>query len=161
TMLDPEASATRLYRLPTDWLHHMRQSQAAIAKSNFGRVDADSRMRIEKAGKYHEGFLAVDGIRYSRYRTDFSNIYSYFPIQNARRDELLHVARKRGRDFAAQHLRNCADLPTFAEFFRDCPNARAAARQLVLLPTYPRYPESEILRNISTIRDFLRDINRE
>ena len=54
----------------------------------------------------------------------------------------------------AQHLRNCAALPMFSEFHRDCPNARAAARELVLLPTYSRYPASEVKRNIEIIREF-------
>jgi perosamine synthetase len=55
---------------------------------------------------------------------------------------------------AAQHLRNCPDLEQFREFYGDCPNARAAARELILLPTYPAYPLSEIQQNIKTIQRF-------
>lgn len=50
----------------------------------------------------------------------------------------------------------------FAAFYRDCPNAREASRSLVLLPTYPRYPVSEIRRNIEAIRAFFcRDARAE
>jgi dTDP-4-amino-4,6-dideoxygalactose transaminase len=56
------------------------------------------------------------------------------------------------RDVAAQHLKNCADLPCFSEFHRDCPNARATAQSVVLLPAYPRYAPSEIETNIRLIR---------
>jgi dTDP-4-amino-4,6-dideoxygalactose transaminase len=63
----------------------------------------------------------------------------------------------RGRDFSRQHLRNCADLPYFREFYADCPNARAAARELILLPTYPRYPMNEVVKNAEVIADFSRE----
>jgi hypothetical protein len=36
-----------------------------------------------------------------------------------------------------------------------CPNARAAARELILLPTYPGYPATEIQKNIDVIQNFL------
>jgi integrase len=78
----------------------------------------------------------------------------YYPVRCERRDSLLLFAMVHGRDLAAQHLRNCADLPRFREFYRPCPNARAAAREPVLLPTYPRYPATEIQRNIQVIRKF-------
>ena len=61
---------------------------------------------------------------------------------------------RHGRDFAAQHLRNCADLQEFKDLYRDCPNARAAARELVLLPTYARYPRAEIRKNIEFIQQY-------
>jgi hypothetical protein len=34
-------------------------------------------------------------------------------------------------------------------------DARAAARNLILLPTYPSYPESEIQKNVNVIVQFL------
>ena len=53
-----------------------------------------------------------------------------------------------GRDLAAQHIGNCADYPCFAEYYRDCPNARATAAEVLLLPTYPGYGNKEIDRNV-------------
>jgi dTDP-4-amino-4,6-dideoxygalactose transaminase len=58
------------------------------------------------------------------------------------------------RDMAAQHLHNCADLPCFSEFHRDCPNARRTARSVILLPTYPRYSNVDVERNIASIRHY-------
>jgi dTDP-4-amino-4,6-dideoxygalactose transaminase len=58
------------------------------------------------------------------------------------------------RDCAAQHLHNCADLECFAEFHRDCPHARETAASVVLLPTYPRYSERDVARNIEVIRRY-------
>ena len=65
---------------------------------------------------------------------------------------LLHMMRERC-DVAAQHLHNCADLECFAEFHRDCPQARRTAASVVLLPTYPRYSTRDALRNVRVIRE--------
>ena len=58
------------------------------------------------------------------------------------------------RDVAAQHLKNCADLPAFSAFYRDCPVARKTANEVIVLPTYPRYPISEVQKNIEAIRAY-------
>ncbi|MCZ6736268.1 MAG: hypothetical protein O7C65_10825, partial [Planctomycetota bacterium] len=78
----------------------------------------------------------------------------YFPIQCSNRQRLLAWLMHQKRDVAAQHLRNCADLPGFSPFYRDCPQARKTADQVVLLPTYPRYPMSEVEKNIDAIRSY-------
>ena len=51
-------------------------------------------------------------------------------------------------------LKNCADLPCFEEFQRDCPRARETARSVVLLPTYPRYAPEQQQRTVEAIRSF-------
>ena len=55
----------------------------------------------------------------------------------------------------AQHLKNCADLDSFSEFYRDCPNAKATAQSVVLLPTYPRYGDSEVKKTAGAVVEFL------
>ena len=152
--LDPERGAMRLAEVPKDHLRQMRESQALIGIRHLDRVDKDAFRRIENAAAYHDGLGGLDGIVTPQRCGDLSNVYTYFPIQIANRETLLEYSQKRRRDFAAQHLRNCADLPMFSEFRRDCPNARRAARELVLLPTYPRYPHSEVKKNIEVIREF-------
>ena len=88
------------------------------------------------------------------FRDDGSHGYSYYPIQCDDRTALLRSLMSDGRDLAAQHLKNCADLPCFAEWARDCPNARATADATLLLPTYPRYGVEDVERNIRAIRHF-------
>jgi dTDP-4-amino-4,6-dideoxygalactose transaminase len=81
-------------------------------------------------------------------------MYTYFPVQAEDRQDLLrHMMRER-RDLAAQHLHNCADLPCFTEFHRDCPNARKTAKSVVLLPTYPRYSRRDVDLNVASIRRY-------
>jgi hypothetical protein len=153
--LDPEYGASRRKELPRIMLTQMRASQAALGLSQLGRIDEDARCRIKRAMIYHDGFGALSSVGTPCRREDLSNIYTYFPIRVQNREELLRYAQQRGRDFAAQHLRNCADLPAFSEYRADCRNARQAAKELVLLPTYPGYPESEVRKNIEVVSDFL------
>jgi dTDP-4-amino-4,6-dideoxygalactose transaminase len=133
----------------------MRNSHANIGIRKLDRVDHDANCRIEHATQYHDGLGGLDSVVTPKRRDGLSHVYSYFPIQVANRESLLRYAQHRRRDFAAQHLRNCADLSAFSEFQRDCPNARAVARELVLLPTYPRYPASEVGKNIEVIIEFV------
>jgi dTDP-4-amino-4,6-dideoxygalactose transaminase len=149
--LDPEANATRRSALPEDWLGRMRPWQAELGLKSLDRVDVDNRERVRHAAKYHDALDGTPGIITPARTGDLSNIYTYFPIQVSGREHVLNQALRHGRDVAAQHLRNCADLPAFRDLYRDCPNARAAAAELILLPTYPRYPVSEIHLNIAEI----------
>jgi dTDP-4-amino-4,6-dideoxygalactose transaminase len=154
--LDPEAGQRRLNAVPEDYLRLMRQCQAAIGLRHIEQLDADTRSRITHAKEYHAGLDAVPKILKPRPRYDFSNIYTYFPVQMPNRPRVLDYARKAKRDFAAQHLRNCADLAEFREFYRDCSKARAASRELILLPTYPRYPVTEVQVNVEVLKEFVR-----
>jgi dTDP-4-amino-4,6-dideoxygalactose transaminase len=152
--LDPERKAKRLFTMPADFLYRMTASQADLARHQMERVDTDTHARIRKASRYESALAPINDLTVSR-ANGLSNIFTYYPIQYSDRERLLKYATRQKRDFAAQYLRNCADLPEFAEFYRDCPNARRAARELILLPTYPHYPDSEIQKNIEVIRRFL------
>jgi dTDP-4-amino-4,6-dideoxygalactose transaminase len=154
--LDPEADALRLKSVPKAYLRRMRQWQAIVGMRHVDRVDRDTHTRMIRARQYHDGLDGLSGIIKAQRTDDLSNIYTYFPIQIRNRHRVLDYARERGRDFAAQHLRNCADLPEFRELYRDCPNARATASELILLPTYPRYPATEVQLNIEVVAEFVR-----
>ena len=50
-----------------------------------------------------------------------------------------------------------AALPSFSVFYRDCPITRKTANEVILLPTYPRYPDTEIQKNIDVIRAYFKN----
>jgi dTDP-4-amino-4,6-dideoxygalactose transaminase len=140
--------------LPESYLRRLTPMQARIVASQLGAVDDAIRARIAYAQRYHDGLSGVEGIGLPPMRTDFSHTYTYFPIQVEDRQAVLkHMMRERC-DVAAQHLRNCADLECFAEYARDCPNARRTADAVVLLPTYPRYSDADVGRNIRVLREY-------
>ncbi len=153
-LLDPEYLASHLLSIPAEYLYKMTEAQAQLALAQLDSVDQDSRARIANAAFYEKGLRGTDDLIKPEWKSDGSSTYAYYAVRCRNREALLNHAMRYGRDFAAQHLRNCADIPEFSDFYRDCPNARAAARELTLLPTYPRYPRSDLERNIEVIQQF-------
>jgi hypothetical protein len=49
---------------------------------------------------------------------------------------------------------NNADHACYARWHRDCPNARATAASVLLLPTYPGYGERECEKNVELIQRY-------
>ncbi len=155
--LDPERSAHRLHQMPDDYFRAMRPAQGMLCLNQLHRVDIDSAHRIERAHHYHEALHGRPELITPRGHEGLSHIFTHYPLQCEQRDDLLRYARTRNRDFSRQYLRNCADLAEFSEFHSNCPNARAASRELVLLPTYPEYPITEVRKNIAVLLEFLQE----
>lgn len=149
-----ELDVERKQQLPESYKSQFTSFQARLAQSQLSRIDRDSQVRIENGLLYHEGLKDIEELIIPPARSDFSHIYTYFPIQYAKRDELLKFLMEHCRDIAAQHYKNNADLPGFQEFYRDCPNARKVSEELIFLPTYPRYSRQEVEKNIATIRQY-------
>ena len=149
-----ELDASRKSELPASYRRRFSDAQARLALAQLGHVDAQSYERIRRGLIYHERLRDIPELIIPPARDDLSHTYTYFPVQYRERDRLLKYMMRHGRDVAAQHYRNTADLPAFREFFRDCPNARAVAQELIFLPTYPRYALEEVERNIEVIRRF-------
>lgn len=148
--LDPQIKR----EIPPKYLRRMTPMQARLLLPQLASVESNIRVRVRAAAMYHEGLSDLAEILLPPMRTDHSHTYTYFPIQvDDRRLFLRHMMRE-GRDVAAQHLKNCADLPCFREYYRDCPSARKTAESVVLLPTYPRYTAREVAKTIRAIRRF-------
>jgi perosamine synthetase len=148
--LDPELKT----QMPKDYLVRMTPLQARMILGQLDRVDRDAWRRIEAAKIYHRGLSDIPDIICPPLRDDFSHIYWYFPIQVEDRHALVGYAMKHGRDITESHHRNCAALPCFLHWYRDCPHARATADSLIYLPTYPRYTDAEIEKTVGVIRHF-------
>jgi len=140
--------------LPEHYRRCMTPLQARLILRQLARVDEHTRERIERARAYHEGLRDLREVMVAPLRTDFSHMYTYFPIQVDDRNALLRHLMRRGRDVAGQHIKNCADFPAFREWHRDCPNARKTAGAVVLLPTYPRYSMRDVEANVRVIREY-------
>lgn len=140
--------------MPENYLCRMTPLQARMILGQLDRVDGETRRRIEAAQIYHRGLSDIPELILPPMRTDMSHMYWYYPIQYARRHELVAYAMKHLRDITESYHRNCADLPCFAPWYRDCPNARATADSLIYLPTYPRYTDREIEKTVQVVRSF-------
>jgi dTDP-4-amino-4,6-dideoxygalactose transaminase len=152
--VETEIDLNRKDQLPENYRRKMTPMQARLALSKLDRVEKDNAERIRYAQIYHEGLSDLRELLLPPLRTDGSHIYAYYPVQYAERRALVRWLMRQRRDVGVQHLKNCADLPAFSDFYRDCPNARATAREVILLPTYPRYGAEEVMLNIKAIRKF-------
>jgi len=156
--VETELDLSRRVTIPKTHLGNMTAAQHALGMEQLYHIDRDNRVRSQKADRYRNGLEGADGIIVPPDDAGDA-IYTYFPIQFGeghldRLQLLKHLARY-GCDIGPQHLKNCADLPAFKEFYRDCPNARQTGDAVVLLPTYPSYPDSDIDHNIAVLRDYV------
>lgn len=140
--------------MPADYLVRMRPLQARMILSQLDRIDGDTRRRIVAAQRYFDGLHDIPEIICPPRRDDFSHIYWYYPIQAPDRHALVAYAMRNGRDITESYHQNCADMPCFSRWQRDCPSARATANSLIYLPTYPRYSDAEIDRTVAVIRRY-------
>lgn len=151
-----ELDTSRKDRIPQSYLCRMLPMQARMVLKQLGQLDENSAIRIRHSKLYHEGLKDLPELIIPPFRDDGSHIYNYFPVQYKDRKALIRWMMLHRRDLAVQHLNNCAALPSFAPEFRDCPNADLTANQTILLPNYPSYGESEVLKNVAAIRAFFR-----
>lgn len=140
--------------LPEEYKSWYTPFQARLGLSQLNHIDGDIKTRIDKAQLYYHGLKDIAELILPPLETDGSHTYLWFPIQYEHRDELLRFMFRHNRDIAAGHFTNTADSPRFAEFYRDCPNSRKVEKELIYLPTYPRYSRSEVEKNIQVIRQY-------
>jgi len=157
--LDTDANPKACTSLPAAYAQRMSDGQAEIICDQLARCELDMRARIANAELYHEGLKDIPGLVLPPLRTDGSHMYLYYPIQCENRDKLALSMTKDLRDVQISHHRNCAAMPCFASYARDCPNAERAAQGVIYLPTYPGYGKDQVTANIEAIRSFFRRAN--
>lgn len=154
--LDTDSNPVSYDTFPDRYRHRLSGIQADIASDQFAEVDQNTAARIERARIYEEGLRDIQSIARPPFRDDGSHIYLYYSIQHEERDALAQAMTRAGRDVQISHHRNCASLPCFAKYHRDCPNAERAANCVVYLPSYPAYGLDQVQANVDAIRSFLR-----
>ena len=142
--------------IPPRYLRQFTPFQARLTLSQLDHIDTDTEIRIQKAKLYRAGLKDIPEIILPPEENDSTFIYPVFPVQYKNRKKLLRWLMLKNRDIAAQHLKNGADLESFKAFYRDCPVARKTANEVILLPTYVRYPISEVQKNIKIIQEYFR-----
>jgi len=141
-------------KIPESYFRQMTPMQARLVNHQLDLIDEHCRKRVQRARLYHQGLSDIQEVLLPPMREDGSHIYLTFPIQVPDRRNLVSYLMKNRRDVTEQHFANNADNPLFASFRRNCPNARLTADQVVLLPTYPQYAESQVRENVGWIRRF-------
>ncbi len=154
--VETELDLSRKNKIPESYLRRMTPLQAKLASGKLNAVDKNNHLRINNARKYYEGLKDIPELILPPFKEDESHIYTYFPIQYKERKSLIRWMIKNNIDVGPQHLRNTADLPAFKDFFKDCPNARKTANEVILLPTYTKYSSKMIEHTIMIINKFFK-----
>ncbi len=142
-------------KIPESYVYRMSAVQAQLVMDQLGdKVEIDIEERIKAAQAYYEGLNDIEQISLPPLREDFSHAYWYFPIQIANRHSLVKFAMQKGRDITMSYHRNCASLPCFSEWSRDCKQAAKTADSVIYLPTYPRYGRDEVDKTVEVIREY-------
>lgn len=151
-----ELDLKRKDTVPSNYLARYTPFQARLALLQLEQIDEEINIRNKKAMLYREGLQDIPDLILPPRPEDNNSSYVWpvFPIQYRDSKSLLKWLMLHKRDAALQHLKNCADLPAFSAISRDCPVARKTANEVMLLPAYPRYPISEIQKNIKVIRSY-------
>jgi perosamine synthetase len=157
--LDTDRNPVAYSEFPEKYANRMSSAQARIILDHFAPLDDNIEERIAKAQIYYDGLRDVPGIDLPASRTDASHIYLYYPIICESRDRLALSMTRDFRDVQISHHRNCASLPCFAAYCRDCPNAERAAQGVLYLPCYAGYREDQVRANIEAIRSYFRAAN--
>ncbi len=157
--LDTDSNPVAYDEFPQRYSYRMSSAQAEIIVGHFNRVAKHAEERITKAQMYHRGLADLPGIVLPPLRTDGSHTYMYYAIQCEDRDGLGRFMTERLRDVQISHHRNCASLPCFSTYRRDCPNAQKAAERLIYLPAYPGYRDDQVMANVEAVRAYLRESN--
>jgi perosamine synthetase len=140
--------------LPDIYKAQYTSFQARLGLSQLNNVDRDIKTRIEYAHIYYDGLKDIEGLVLPPLRSDGSHTYLWFPILYSQREDLIKFAIEQGRHIGAGHFTSAADAEQFSDFYRDCPNSKKVEKELVYLPTYPRYSRHEIAKNIEVIRKY-------
>lgn len=157
--LDTDSAPVSYSQFPDRYAVRMAGVQADMILPQLAHFEAETRGRIARAKIYDAGFSDLPRIVRPPLREDGSHIYFYYPILAEQRDRLGRFMTERLRDVQISHHRNCASLPCFADYYRDCPNAEKAAREVIYLPTYPGYRDDQVRANVETVRAFVRESN--
>jgi dTDP-4-amino-4,6-dideoxygalactose transaminase len=140
--------------IPAEYLTRISPAQAQAVADKWPEVDEDVRHRIACAEIYSERLKNIPGLICPELKSDRSHTYLYFPVQAEDKYALQKYMILSGCDVAAQHAQNCADLPEYSAWRRDCPAARAAYAGTVTLPTWRGFPLEQARRYADVIRGY-------
>ncbi len=147
-----DASPSIRDALPAELRRQPTETQMRLVWRGLQECEEARVIREERAKRYHRELSDLDEIVLPDIPDDAVGSWTEFPIVvRDRRSLYAHLLSER-RDVRFYYYRNCAALKIFERFARPCPNAHELMLNTLMLPLYPRYPDSEITRNIEAIR---------
>ena len=150
-----ELDTSLVKELPQWYQSRMTPGQARLILSQLNKLESDAHHRLQISKCYETSIVRCSGVVFPPLVDELENVFTYYPLQIYNREELLKWFQYFHRDVAAQHLKNCAHLDSFKNYYSLCPVAEKVAQQVVLLPTYPGYDLEEAEINVKVVNWFL------
>ena len=142
-------------KLPKNYKKRISNSQSARILKQLPYYLSDFHIRINNAKLYYDNLKDIDDIIIPQFEESESNGWINFPIFYKDRDKLLKYLFLNKRDIAKYYYRDCNQLKIFKEYKNDnLKNIAEVLKEIIILPTYPKYDVKQILMNIKLIRKY-------
>ena len=141
--------------LPISYKKRISNSQCARILNQMPFYYNDFNKRIKNAKIYYNNLKDINELTIPEFEQSECNGWINFPIQYKNRDSLLKYLFLNNRDIAMYYYRDCNQLDIFKEYKNNnLKNIAEVVKEIILLPTYPKYNENQILMNIKLIRKY-------
>lgn len=138
------------------WNSRLDELQAAVLTLRLPRLEAANRIRAERAHRYQE-LLAGLPLRWVTPGPGVQGAWHLFVIRAPERQALRRHLAAAGIETLVHYPVALTEQAAFATAVRPeggCPEAEAAARDVLSLPLYPGLPETELARVAAAVRAF-------
>ena len=142
-------------KLQDTYKRKISDSQSAQILKQLPFYFDDFVIRIKNAKLYYDNLKDLNEIQIPRFEETERNGWINFPILYKKRNKLLKYLFLNNRDLAIYFYRDCNQLEIFSEYKNnDLKNIAEVVNEIIILPTYPKYDEKQILTNIKLIREY-------
>ena len=152
--VETELDVSRKTELPDIYLTKPSKFQKLLATNSIDFVKKDESKRLKFAVIYQENLSLFPDLSFADNTSEKDNIYTYFPIYLENMERLRSYLIQNNVDVGPQHYKNTASLDSFKDYFKQCPIAEKVSKNILLLPTYPRYGEKNVLNINKLIKNF-------
>ena len=150
------AQGKRHHHLAPGWNSRLDEIQAAVLNERLPALPAGNRRRAALALRYRELLNGLP-LRFVTPGPGVEGSSHLFVIRTARRDALREHLERAGIDALVHYPAALTEQPAFADASLaggSCPEAEAAARQVLSLPLHPGLSEREVERVAATVGAF-------
>ena len=139
------------------------QLEAAVLSVKLPRLRAWNEARRRLALRYDRALEGCAAVRPVANLAGDGHVYHQYVVRCAERDRLRRLLAAAGIETAVYYPRTLLELPGLAGRLRRrgaCPNATAAAREVLSLPVHPWLTAAERRRCVEALRAAARAIER-
>ncbi|MBD1147249.1 DegT/DnrJ/EryC1/StrS aminotransferase family protein [Pelagibacterales bacterium SAG-MED31] len=144
-------------KLPDNYKKRISNSQSSRILKQLPNFLDDFKIRIKHAQLYYNNLKDIDEIIIPDFEESQCNGWINYPIFYKNRDNLLKYLFQNNRDIAIYFYRDCNQLEIFKEYKNyNLKNIAEVVKEIIILPTYPRYNEQQVIMNIKLIRKYFK-----